>query len=103
MLVVGSDEDCDAGGPLQVVVISTKIQDPCPDYHVLVHDNRRTDPNTGLYEPCVVKCNWFQDVEHRRIIGSIGSMPDEKLQSIMEKIDALLDDEGFTNWVDRDF
>jgi mRNA-degrading endonuclease toxin of MazEF toxin-antitoxin module len=95
VLIVGSDEDCDAGGPLQVVVISTKIEDPCPDYHILVQDSPKTDPVTGLYEPCVVKCNWFEDVEYRRVIRGVGSMPDVKLRAIMEKIDTLLDDENF--------
>lgn len=80
-------------------MISTKIQDPCPDYHIIVHDSHKTDPDTGLYEPCVVKCNWFQDVEHRRVIRGIGAMPGERLEAIMNMINALLDDEDFADWV----
>ena len=102
VLIVGSDEDCDSGGPLQVVVISTKIQNPCPDYHIIVHESHKTDPDTGLYEPCVVKCNWFQDVEHRRVIKTVGSLPDMKLKIVMDKINRLLNDESFFDWVDQD-
>jgi mRNA-degrading endonuclease toxin of MazEF toxin-antitoxin module len=102
VLIVGSDEDCNSGGPLQVVVISTKIQVPCPDYHILVHDSQKTDPHTGLYEPCVVKCNWFQDVEYRRVIRAVGSMPDDKLKIIIDNINLLLEDKSFTNWVDSE-
>ena len=100
VLIVGTDEDCNAGGPLQVVVISTKIQEPCPDHHIYVHNSQKTDPHTGLYEPCVVKCNWFQDVEYKRILKRMGFMPDDKLIAIMKTIDTLLNDEDFHNWVD---
>lgn len=102
VLVIGSDEDCASGGPLQVVVISTKIQNPCPEFHVRVHDSKKTDPRTGLYEPCVAKCNWIQDVEHRRVIKGIGSMPDDLLDPIINKVNELIDDCGFEDWVDRD-
>ena len=102
VIIIDSDEGCASGAPIQVVVISTKVKDPCPHFHLRVHDTSEFDPRTGLYEPCVVKCNWCQEVEHRRIIKPMGSIPDDMLDLIINKINELLDDDNFTDWVDRE-
>ena len=103
VVIVDTDEACASGDSLQVVVISTKIQTPCPHFHLKVHSSFKTDPRTGLYEPCVVKCNWRQVVDQRRLLGpQLGSMLDTTLDMIIEKINELIDDESFTDWVDGD-
>jgi mRNA-degrading endonuclease toxin of MazEF toxin-antitoxin module len=102
VLIIDSDEGCASGEPIQVVVISTKIEDPCPHYHIRVHDERRYDRGTGLFEPCVAKCNWAPSLELRRFIKFLGSMPDNLLDPIVDKINELLDDPDFDGWVDRE-
>jgi mRNA-degrading endonuclease toxin of MazEF toxin-antitoxin module len=102
VIVIDTDEACASGEPLQVVVISTKIEKNCPHYHIKVHDSNRINQKTGLYEPCVAKCNWCQEIEYRRIINPMGSLPDALLDPIIEKINELLDDDDFINWVDCD-
>lgn len=102
VIVIDTDEACASGDPIQVVVISTRIEEPSPHYHIRVHDSYKLDGGTGLYEPCVAKCNWCQEIEPRRIIHSMGSMPDALLDPIIDKINELLDDGSFVDWVDRD-
>ena len=62
-LIVSSDDDNDRGLDLQVVAITKNIENPCPDYHIVVHGNWKRDPVTGLNAPCVAKCNWVRDVK----------------------------------------
>jgi mRNA-degrading endonuclease toxin of MazEF toxin-antitoxin module len=102
VVIIDTDEGCASGDPLQVVVISTKITEDHPHYHIKVHDNHKINPRTGLYQPCVAKCNWCQEIESRRIINSLGSMPDDLLDAIIDKINELLDDEKFDDWVDSE-
>jgi mRNA-degrading endonuclease toxin of MazEF toxin-antitoxin module len=102
VLIIPSDDGCASGDPIQVVVISTKIRDPCPHYHIPVHVDRRVDRGTGLSEPCVAKWNWAPEVEPRRFVRFMGSMPDSLLDPIIDKVNELLDDPSFTGWVNRD-
>ncbi|WP_435011413.1 type II toxin-antitoxin system PemK/MazF family toxin [Tundrisphaera lichenicola] len=102
VLIIDPDEGCASGEAIQVVVISTKIENPCPDHHVRVHHDRNYDRFTGLSEPCVAKCNWAPSVEPRRFIKFLGSMPDDLLDSIIDKVNELLDDPSFDGWVDRE-
>jgi hypothetical protein len=99
VVIIGSDADCDSGGPLQVVVISTKIEMPCPYFHIQVHHDDSVDPDTGLYEPCVAKCNWVQDIEYKRVIQAAGTMPDDLFDEIMTMVEQLMNDETFTEWI----
>jgi mRNA-degrading endonuclease toxin of MazEF toxin-antitoxin module len=103
VVIIGSDADCGSGGPLQVVVISTKISDPRPDFHILVHHDNSLNSRTGLYEPCVAKCNWVQDVARDRVIEAIGNMPDELLDPIILAVNQLINDPTFTQWIAPDF
>lgn len=102
VLIIDSDDGCASGDPIQVVVISTKIQEPCPHYHIHIHHDHTVDRGTGLLVPCVAKCNWAPQVEPRRFIKFMGSMPDELLNPIIDKVNELLDDSSFGGWVNRD-
>jgi mRNA-degrading endonuclease toxin of MazEF toxin-antitoxin module len=102
VIVIDTDEACTSDDPLQVMVISTRIRIDCPHYHIKVHESYKLNHKTGLYEPCVAKCNWCQEIEYRRIISSMGSLPDDLLDLIIDKVNELLDDEAFIDWVDRD-
>jgi len=102
VIIIDTDEACASGDPIQVVVISTKIEVNWPHYHIKIHDVNKTDPRTGLYEPCVAKCNWCQEIEPRRIIRSTGSTPDALLDLIIDKINELLDDDTFVGWIGGD-
>ena len=78
-VIISSDDDLDAGADLEVIAITKGIESPCPPYHVVVQDSDTPDPETGLWYPCVAKCNWYRVIERRRVRARIGHMPDELL------------------------
>jgi hypothetical protein len=82
-----------------VLSISTKIETPCPSYHVLVHNSSKRDANTGLYSPCVVKYNWAAEIEQSDVIRSLGYIPSELMERIVAAYDALYDDPLFDDWI----
>jgi len=98
-LIVSSDEDNDQGLDLQVIAITKNIENPCPDYHIVVHGHWKRDPVTGLNAPCVAKCNWVRDVKQDRVIRSLGRMPAEKLKLIVDTFDRIYKDPNFHNWI----
>lgn len=97
-LIISDDEECDRGEFLWVIAISTKIEDPLPNHHVLVHDGNRRDPHTGLERPSVVKCNWARKIKQTRVVRSLGWMPDNLLSAILEVYDRIVDDPDFEEW-----
>ena len=97
-IIISSDDDNDAGEDLLVVAISSRIEDPCPPYHIKVHDSKTRDPQTGLWYPCVAKCNWIREIDPKRVEKRIGNIPDTLLRVIVETYDRLQADQSFTDW-----
>ena len=97
-LILSDDRECDAGGPISVVMISKSPTLPCPAYHIKVHETTTRDPLTGLHYPCWAKCNIVRDIELRRILRSWGHMPDHLLDLIVVAYDKIDDDPDFDDW-----
>jgi mRNA-degrading endonuclease toxin of MazEF toxin-antitoxin module len=97
-VIIERDENCQAGGPYLAIAITKSIEDPMPDYHFVVHDGHYKHPITGLIYPCVAKCNWAREIEERRVISSLGTMPDDLLEKICQAYDRLCDDDEFDDW-----
>jgi hypothetical protein len=84
---------------LQVIAITKNIENPCPDYYIVVHGDWKRDPATGHNAPCVAKCNWVRDVKQIRVIRSLGRMPAEKLNLVVDTLDRIYKDPNFQNWI----
>ncbi len=97
-VILSSDEQCDAGDSLLFLMISKSPTEPCPFYHIKVHNSTSRNPVTGLYYPCWAKCNIVREMEQRRIIKPWGHMPDELFDSILEIYDRLFSDDNFRDW-----
>lgn len=97
-LILSSDGECQWSPSLFVLAITKGIQDPCPHFHIPVHDSYATDSVTGLSFPCVAKCNWVREVEFRRVIRGLGCMPDALLMTIIAKFDEIQADPDFDDW-----
>lgn len=98
-LIVSSDQDNDQGLDLLVIAITKNIENPCPDFHVLVHGDWTKDPRTGLSAPCVAKCNWVREVRQDKVIQSLGYMPEDLLEVIVEEFDKIQADPAFNTWI----
>jgi mRNA-degrading endonuclease toxin of MazEF toxin-antitoxin module len=98
-LIISNDDDNDRGRDLLVIAITRSIEDPKPDYHVIVHQGWKRDPLTGLGAPCVAKCNWVREVKQDRVMRSLGRMPQDRLKVIVETYDKIQADPDFDDWI----
>ena len=98
-IVVSCDDENDAGMDLFVIAITKAIDNPCPDYHVLVHDSNKRDNKTGLSAPSVAKCNWFRKVKQSKVVGSLGYLDDDLLNTILDRFLELSGNPKFFDWV----
>ena len=91
-------DEADRDSELLVVPITKPPQQPCPPYHVQVHDSTVEDPSTGLYYPCWAKCNWAGWLEQSRVKGRCGNMPDDLFEKILDAYESIYNDDRFTDW-----
>lgn len=98
-LIISNDDDNDDGQELLVIAITRSIEDPKPDYHIVVHQDWKRDPVTGLSAPCVAKCHWVREVKQDKVIRSLGKMPQALLEAIVEAFDGIQADDKFDDWV----
>jgi mRNA-degrading endonuclease toxin of MazEF toxin-antitoxin module len=97
-VIISSDDDFDDDADLEVIAITKGIESPCPPYHIVVHDSHTPSPETGLWYPCVAKCNWYRQIKRRRVSARIGHMPDELLDEIYRMFNVLYEDDNFCDW-----
>ncbi len=97
-LIISSDLDNDRGEDLQVVAITTKIENPSPPYHIVIASMSKPDPRTGLSRPCVAKCNWLRNVKQNKVIRSRGYVDPDLLDEIVDQLDKLYSDKTFNDW-----
>jgi hypothetical protein len=94
-VLVSSAEKIAAGGPLDVVAITTLLPDPLPFDHVPLPWHAGRHPRTGLNKRNAAVCSWLVEVEATRIVRTIGHAPGKHLLRIASVLQALRgDDEG---------
>ena len=81
---------------LFALVITGSIENPCPSYHIVVGP----DDVRGLTKLSVIKCNWTRTISPHRVIRSLGTVPDDLLDSVLDEYEKLLDDFEFQGWID---
>ncbi len=66
-----------------VAAISTQYTKPLPDgWKELQYRSKPNPPHptTGLWKPCVLKCDWREPVEKTKIIQELGRVPLDVLE-----------------------
>ena len=97
-LIISKDEENDRGEDLQVIAITTKIEAPCPPYHVVIVSRSAPNPATGLFKPCVAKCNWIREIKQSKVIRSLGFLDLDLLTEVVDQFNKLYDDDSFDGW-----
>jgi mRNA-degrading endonuclease toxin of MazEF toxin-antitoxin module len=97
-LIISRDEENDRGEDLQVIAITTQIEDPCPPYHVVLVGKSETNRGAVLSKPCVAKCNWVRDVKQNKVIRSLGFLDLDLLTEIVDQFNKLYEDDTFDCW-----
>ena len=67
----------DDDGDLYLVGISTRFDRPIPRLMIELPWEAAGHPDTGLYEPCVLKCAWVVKFNESRILRRVGRMPSD--------------------------
>ena len=98
VVVIDNDEHCNSGEPILGIFVSSSPTEPCPYYHIQVHNSSIRDRNTGFYYPCWAKCNLPRELETRRIERTWGYLPDSLSNQIAEVYDRLFADDDFDDW-----
>ena len=88
-VLIGPQEQIDAGGPLDVVAITTLLPDLLPFDHVLLPWDFRRHPRTGLNKRNAAVCTWVVEVDASRIIRRIGHVPGKQFLQIAVVLRAL--------------
>ena len=88
-VLVSPPEKIAAGGPLDVVAITTFLPDPLPFDHVPLPWHRDRHPWTGLNKRNAAVCSWLAEVEDSRIDRVIGHVPGKQLLLIADVLQVL--------------
>jgi len=92
-VLVSSPERIAAGGPLDVVAITTLLPDPLPFDHVPLPWHAQRHPRTGLNKRNAAVCSWLVEVEASRAVRKIGHVPGRQLLQIASILRALRGDD----------
>jgi hypothetical protein len=99
VVLIDNDEQCNSGDSILGIFVSSSPTDPCPYYHIQLHDDDTKDKTTGFYCRCWAKCNMPRIVEPRRIERTWGNMPDGLLKLVVDMSDTLEDlGDDFPDW-----
>jgi mRNA-degrading endonuclease toxin of MazEF toxin-antitoxin module len=81
-VVVSHPDRILAGGPHDVVAITTVVPDPLPPDHVPLPWHAQRHPRTGLNKRNAAVCSWRVEVDASRFARTIGRIPDKRLFQI---------------------
>jgi hypothetical protein len=74
-----------------LVGITTSYQDPPPGHWIRMLQFPGGHPQTGLYRPCVLKCDWVVKFDPRAVIRKMGEMPDDHFEQATQCISMLVE------------
>jgi mRNA-degrading endonuclease toxin of MazEF toxin-antitoxin module len=89
--IVTPTEQIVAGGLLTVVAITSRLNDPLPDDHVLLPWHAQGHPRTGLNRRCAAVCTWLAQISESDIQDFAGVVPSAVMTVILRKITTALD------------
>ncbi len=98
VVIIDRDVDDTFDSEILVISITKRQEEPCPDYHIKVHDSQKKDRTTGLNYPCWAKCNWPRLILFSDVRGRLGHLPQELLEKIADVYDRLCADDDFDDW-----
>jgi mRNA-degrading endonuclease toxin of MazEF toxin-antitoxin module len=94
-VLVSTPDRIVAGGPFEVVAITTLVPDPLPFDHVALpwQPQGQTRSKTGLDKPNAAVCSWLVEIEAARAVRKIGSIPARRMLQIDAVLRALRGDD----------
>jgi mRNA-degrading endonuclease toxin of MazEF toxin-antitoxin module len=75
VVVVSPTADIDAGRPVRVVAITTRLPNPLPDDHVLLPWDRQGKARSGLRRRCTAVASWQAEIPVDAVLEVVASCP----------------------------
>ena len=93
--VVVTPTDRLVSSPLvDVVAVTSRLDDPLPDDYVLLPWHAQRHPRTGLNRQCAAVCNWLSQIAESDIQDTAGIVPTREMQAILSRIAGALPPPG---------
>jgi hypothetical protein len=88
--VVSPTADIDAGRPLRVVAITTRLPDPLPDDHLLLPWDRQGRARSGLRRRCAAVASWQAEIAVGDVQDVVGILPPTVIRELLGRVSAAL-------------
>ena len=85
-VIVTASDNIHPDHPLEVVAITSRLQQPLPDDHILLPWHPQGHPRTGLNRKCAAVCRWTARVASSQIQDIAGVVRGKELLEILSKI-----------------
>src|SRR5208337_909841 len=89
-VVVTPTADINAGKPVRVVAITTRLPNPLPDDYVLLPWDRQGKARSGLRRRCAVVASWQAEIPVGAVQQEVGILPPQAIGELLTKISAAL-------------
>lgn len=76
--------------PIDVVAVTSRLEDPLPADHVALPWHAQGHPRTGLNRRCAAVCNWLVQISEADIKAVGGVVPAAQMNAILTKIKQAL-------------
>ena len=90
VVVVTPTTDIDAGRPMRVVAITTRLPDPLPDDHLLLPWERQGKARSGLRRRCAAVASWQAEIAVGDVQQVVGVLPPTVIVELLEMVSATL-------------
>jgi mRNA-degrading endonuclease toxin of MazEF toxin-antitoxin module len=89
-VVVSPTTEIDAGLPVRVVAITTRLPDPLPGDHVLLPWERQGKARSGLRRRCAAVASWQAAIAVGDVQQVVGVLPPTVIGELLGKVSAAL-------------
>lgn len=89
-VIVTPTDRISAGGPIDVIAITSRLAPLLPVDHVMLPWHRAGHPRTGLKQPCAAVCTWLAQLAESDIREVAGMVPTPIMTVILAKLAAVL-------------
>jgi mRNA-degrading endonuclease toxin of MazEF toxin-antitoxin module len=84
--VVSPTADVDAGKPVRVVAITTRLPDPLPADHVLLPWDRQGKARSGLRRRCAAVANWQAEIAVGDVQEVVGILSPAVIRELLSRV-----------------
>lgn len=86
--VIVTPTDRLSSGAIDVVAVTSRLEDPLPENYVLLPWHAQGHPRTRLNRKCAAVCSWMAQISESDIQDTAGVVPAPLMQTILAKIAA---------------